>query len=413
MEERAHAVLSASGFKKWSKCTMSAAMEELFEDEDSDYSAEGTYAHAVGEASLRCWLGGNDGGDIAGYQALVDPEQNEDAKRWYNQEFADYVQEYVDYVTKRIEELFTHHGSANVHVLLEQRLDFSRWVPEGFGTGDVVIIYPGGIEVIDLKFGKGVFVDGENNGQTRLYGLGAYDRYHILYDFDEITVTIVQPRKQNISGETISVADLNGLLVWADELVKPRAAIAWMAYQGDRSQASFTPGEHCAEAFCKARFTCAARARYMLEAADKPYALNEPDTLTIEQLEEVVSRADLAVKWLSDVKSYLLKQAEAGKVQLQKFELVEGRSNRTITDDKEAAQVLMKNGFSATQVYKDPELKNLTQLEKLVGAKKLTELLGQLLHKPKGKPTLAPRGSGRTPVQIEPKKSAAQEFADD
>lgn len=412
-QDRAHAVLSASGFKKWSTCTMSAAIEELLPDEDSDYSAEGTYAHAVGEAWLRVWLGGNDGADVEAANELTNPELNEDAKRWFNPEFAEYVQDYVDYVTKRVTELREQHGHDNVTVLLEQRLDFSRWVPQGFGTGDVAIIFPGGVEVIDLKFGKGIFVDGENNGQTRLYGLGAYDRYHILYDFEEVTVTIVQPRKDNISGETINVAELNGLLTWADELVKPRAAIAWAAVQGDRSEARFVPGSHCSEAFCKARFTCAARARYMLEAADKSYALKEPDTLTIEQLEEVVERADLAVKWLSDVKSYLLKQAEAGRVQLQRFELVEGRSNRTISDTKEAAAVLMKNGFSATDIYKDPELKGLTMLEKLVGAKKLTELLGNILHKPAGKPTLAPRGSGKKAVEVTPKKSAAQEFNDD
>jgi hypothetical protein len=402
-QDRAHAILGASSAKRWMKCTLSAAIEQAFPDEASEYAREGTCAHGVFECRLRSQLLGE----------TVDETQTPDYAEFFNAEFSGHVQSSVDFVVKRVEELRAQHGRDSVTILLEQRLDFSRWVPQGFGTGDVVVIVPGRVVVMDYKHGAGVYVSGENNEQIRLYALGAYDRYHILYDFEEVEVWILQPRKDNTSGESLRVDDLTGLLTWADELVRPRATIAWAAVEGDRTNASFAPGEHCASTFCRARFQCAARARYMLEAADKSYALKEPDTLTIEQLEEVVERADLAVKWLSDVKSYLLKQAEAGRVQLQRFELVEGRSNRTISDTKEAAAVLMKNGFSATDIYKDPELKGLTMLEKLVGAKKLTELLGNILHKPAGKPTLAPRGSGKKAVEVTPKKSAAQEFNDD
>lgn len=402
--ERKHAKLSASGFKKWATCTMSAYLERDIEDEDSDFSREGTCAHGVAEVRLDNWLTPN------GLEQ--DETQVDGYAEFYNAEFSAYVQDFVDYSVERIEEARKQHGGANVTVLLEQRLDFSEWVPQGFGTGDVVIIVPGKVIVIDLKFGKGIRVEGKGNGQLRLYGLGAFNMYNLLYDFTEVEVVIHQPRLANVGGDTLPVQGPEGILSWAEELVRPRAAIAWAGLHGDFSQARFAPGTHCSEAFCKARFTCAARARYMLALAEQPFSLDEPDSLTVEQLEEVVDKADLAVKWASDCKSYLLKQANDGKVELVRYELVEGRSNRTITKPTEAAHALMHNGFKAADIYKEPELANLTTLEKLVGAKKLTEILGNLLQKPAGKPTLAPRGSGRTTVEPRPQGTASQSFGD-
>ena len=402
-EQRAHAKLSASGFKKWATCTMSAYLERDIEDEDSDFSREGTCAHGVAETRLRNWLGQGPHDD----ESLV-----KDYDEFFNAEFSAYVDEFVDYCTERIEQERAKYGHDNVVVMLEQRLDFSRWVPEGFGTGDVIILVPGRVVVIDLKFGQGVRVQGKGNGQLRLYGLGAFEAYHMLYDFTEVEVVIHQPRLENVSAEVIQVDGPSGLLTWADEVVVPRAQIAWAGLHGDFTKARFSPGAHCSEAFCKARFTCAARARYMLELAEQPFSLDEPDTLTVEQLETVVDKADLAVKWASDCKAYLLRQASGGEVELKRYEVVEGRSNRSITDPLKAAHVLIHNGFKPADIYKDPELANLTRLEKLVGAKKLTELLGDLLHKPAGKPTLAPRGSGKNPVPVRPSGTASQAFGD-
>lgn len=381
---RAHAKLSASGFKKWSACTMSAYMERDIEDEDSDYSREGTCAHAVAETRLRNYLGEGPHDD----ESLV-PDYSE----FYNREFSDHIDTYVEYVIKTIEECRKKYGAKNVVVMLEQRLDFSQWVPEGFGTGDVVIIMPGRVIVIDLKFGQGVRVT--DKGQLRLYGLGAYHAYHLLYDFSQVEVVIHQPRLSNVAAETLDVEGPEGILAWADELVVPRAAIAWAALHGDFSQARFSPGEHCSSGFCKARFKCAARARYMLEAAEQPWSLRDPEELTPEQLERVYDRAAIATKWMGDVKSYLVKSASRGLIELSRYEVVEGRSNRVVRDPVKAAHVLIHNGYKPGEIYKDPELVNLTQLEKLVGAKNLTELLGDLLHKPPGAPTLAPKGSGR------------------
>lgn len=411
-QNRDHAVLSASGSKKWLACTMSAAVEETLEEADSQFAREGSYAHDVGEAYLRAFLSGNDGPDVEHAQAICDPSVTPLALEFWNREFDDYVREYVDYTIARIEEHRGQHGAGNVMVLLEQRLDFSRWVPNGFGRGDVVIVYPGGVEVIDLKFGAGVYVDGENNSQTRLYGLGAYERYHSLYTFDHVTVTIHQPRKSNVHGETMSVDDLLGLMHWADELIKPRAAIAWAAVQGDYSQARFSPGAHCSEAFCKARYRCAARARFMLEAAEVPFALAEPTTLTVDQLELVTDRARLAVKWMADCERHLLEEAAAGRATLKRYKMAEGRSFREITDPVQAGAILELEGFQPDDIYAPMQLVALGKLEKLVGKKKLPILLEDYLRKPAGKPTLVPLESERKAVgpSKRPAVAAADEF---
>lgn len=402
-EERAHAKLSASGFKKWATCTMSAFMEKDIEDEDSDFSRQGTCAHAVAEVRLHNWLHPD---------KARDETKVEDYAEFFTPEFSAYVQDFVDYSIERIEQMREEHGAGNVVVLLEQRLDFSEWVPEGFGTGDVVVIAPGKVLVIDLKFGKGVFVDVRGNGQLRLYGLGAYNQYHILYDFSEVEVVIHQPRLHNVASDVMRVSGPDGILEWAEQVVRPRAAVAWEGLHGGFTRARFAPGAHCAEGFCKARFTCGARARYMMELAEQPHSLDEPDTLTIEQLEAVVDKADAAVKWASDCKGYLLRQAAGGKVELKRYALAEGRSSRVIKSPLEAAHVLLQNGYRAADIYHEPELVGLTQLEKLVGAKKLTELLGDLLHKPPGKPTLALRDSGRKAVSARPATTASDTFGD-
>lgn len=406
-QQRAHAVLSASGWKKWSTCTMAPYLEEQFEEEDSEWSREGTYAHGVGERLLRVWLSGNDGADVAELDEFCDPELNEAAAKFHSEELMQHVDVYVQQVVTVVIGLRETYGEDNVFVLLEQRLDFSRWVPGGFGTGDCVVVYPGGIVVIDLKYGAGVLV--KDTGQLRLYALGAYARYAELYDPVEVTVTIVQPRKDNIKTETISVEEL---LTWAEELVVPRAKIAWAAYEGDRTHARFSPGTHCTEGFCKARYQCAARARYMLEAAEQPFAKDAPDLLTTEQLEAVVDRARLAVKWLSDCERHLTEQARAGKVKLSNHVLAPGRSFRQIEDQPTAAQRLMSEGFAAADIYAPPKLKGLVALEQLVGKKRLPEVLGELLVKPEAELRLVPKldETNTRPVRKGSSAAAAAEF---
>lgn len=398
----AHAILGASGAKKWTTCTMAAAMEKGLADELSEYNREGTCAHAVSEVRLANWLFVDDD-----HEDIDEKKVAPDYAEFYNQAFSDYVDQYVNFVKAKIEELRAQHGATNVTVLLEQRLSFSKWVPEGFGTGDVVILVPKKVIVIDLKFGAGVFVDGEDNEQLKLYGLGAWSTYDILYDFDEVEVWIHQPRKDNVSGETIDVHDISGLLTWADELIVPRARIAWAAYNGDRSEARFNPGTHCNTGFCKARFSCAARARRNLELTEMPFSLDEPDTLTVDQMEVVTAMNPTFAKWASDVEKYLLKMADLGAVKLKKYRLGYGRSNRTIPDVEGAAFQLMTNGYAASDIYETPQLRGITALEALVGKAKFAELLKDHIKKPDGAKKLVPIGDPAPSAQ--PKRQSAEE----
>ncbi|MBV8657965.1 MAG: DUF2800 domain-containing protein, partial [Burkholderiales bacterium] len=363
---------------------------------------EGSCAHGVSECRIRQWLASN-GVTIAGEtdESLV-PDYDE----FFSTAFSASVQAYVDFATGKIEEAWEQHGRENVVILLEQRLDFSRWVSEGFGTGDLVLIVPGKVIVIDLKFGAGVFVDGEDNSQIRLYGLGAYASYDVLYDFEEVEVWIAQPRKDNYGGETLTVEEL---LAWADAEVKPKAQIAWAAYMGDRSQAKFVPGRHCKDGFCKARFTCTARALDALGVWEDPRIQNGPDTLPLDVVESLLWRAYPIVAWHKDAEKHVLTQANSGAA-LTKYKLVEGRSNRVIKDEVAAYKKLLEhageNSYSPDDLVTIPELRGLTDLEQIVGKKKLTEILGDLIEKPKGAVKLAPINSNKEAV--EPKRSSAQ-----
>lgn len=402
---RAHAKLSASGADKWSTCTMAPAMEAGLPDELSEFNREGTCAHAVGEHRLQDWL---KAGTITTTRPSTESEI-EGYDEFFDEAFDDYVQDYVDYVIARVTALREQHGDASVVVLLEQRLDFSRWVPEGFGTGDVVIIVPGQVVVIDLKFGQGVYVNGEDNAQLKLYALGAWARYDALYDLDSVEVVIHQPRKDNVSGEVIDVRSVVGLLHWAEQFIVPRAAIAWEGLHGDRTRARFHPGSHCSSGFCKSRFNCAARARFELELGDLPFVLESPDTLSVDQLESLVGRAEGAAKWASDCKRYLLSQAEQGLATLKLFRLGEGRSNRRISNVTAAATALMCEGFAASSIYKDPKLRGFGELEALVGKKELPGIIGEWIEKPAGKTTLVPMDS-KAKVVDPTKRSAEEDF---
>jgi hypothetical protein len=366
-------------------------MEDGLEDVDNDASRQGSCAHAHGEHRLQKWLG-----LPLDYAREADiPDHDE----FYDEAFSDFVDEYVEYVKERVQALRAEHGAENVIVLLEQRLDFSRWVPDGFGTGDVVIIVPGCIYVIDLKFGQGIWVDGEDNDQMKLYGLGAFDRYDVLYDFDAVDVTIHQPRKDNISGERIPVADL---LRWADEYVRPRALIAHTGVG-----ATFAPGAHCRDAFCKARFNCRARTDHNMAMANEDFAMKPADTLTLAEVEQVAERAAELAAWAKDVEKYLLARALAGDV-LTLHKLVEGRSNRRIKDVSAAVALLIEEGYDRSSLFQEPKIVPLGQLESLVGKKKLPEILGELLIKPEGRATLASINSKKPAKEM---KTLADDFS--
>lgn len=364
---RAHAKLSASGSKKWLTCTRSAKLEEQFPDEQSAFAAEGTFAHELFEAYLRLHL---DVTDENGYacEALIQDEQ-------WSAEMAEHVDAAVEAAIERIDE--AREQCRDALVLIEQRLDFSRWVPEGFGTGDLVIVSDDVLEVMDLKYGKGIPVDARDNSQMRLYALGALSQFGHLYDIKRVRTTILQPRLDNYSSEELTVEEL---LQWGDDYVRPRAKLAW------DGEGEFVPGEHCTSGFCKARYQCPARAEAALEVARSDFALQPPELLTNEQLLAVLDKADMAAKWLSDVQAYALRQAEAG-VEIPGWKLVEGRSNRKYADADAVAQKLLESGIDEAVIY-ERSLLGITAMEKALGKKKFAELVGDLVTKPAGKPTL-------------------------
>ncbi len=373
--DRAHAKLSASGSKKWLTCTPSAHLEDQFPDEGSEYASEGTFAHEVFEAEL---VGRINPSDEAGdhLMALLGrPECGPDLH--------DYVLSAVEVAWERIKE--ASKRCKDPVVLIEQRLDFSPWVPEGFGTGDLVIITDDLVEVLDYKHGKGVFVEAQDNSQMRLYGLGAYNELAHLYDIKRVRMTVLQPRLDNFGSEELSIEEL---LKWADEVVVPAAKLAWTG------EGVFVPGDHCASGFCRARFQCAARAEANLALAKQDFALADPSLLTDEQIAQVLAKGDQVAKWISDVQGFALEQAEKHGKAWPGFKLVEGRSNRKYGDQAAVAQRLIDNGVPEAAIY-ERSLLGITAMEKAIGKKKFAELLDDLVVKPAGKPTLVPESDKR------------------
>ncbi len=366
----AHAKLSASGSKKWLTCTRSAQLEDQFPDERSVFAEEGTFAHEVFELLIRKYLEG---------AMLSPPYEHRLRQLQQNQHWSQDLFEHVDRAAvaafERIDEADARCPDSLV--LVEQRLDFSPWVPEGFGTGDLVIVADGLLEVMDLKYGKGIPVDAEGNTQMMLYALGALNQHGHLYDVKRVRMTILQPRLDNFASAEMLVEDL---LEWADKTVRPRARMAWDGV------GEFVPGEHCTSGFCRARFQCPARAEAALEVARKDFALQPPELLTVDQLLAVLAKADLAMKWLADVQSFALKQAEAGH-EIPGWKLVEGRSNRKYADPDAVAAKLVEAGIPEPVIY-ERSLLGITAMEKAIGKKKFADLLDDLIVKPSGKPTL-------------------------
>lgn len=376
----AHALLGPSSAKQWMACTPSARFEEEFIEQDSEYAAEGTEAHALAEAYMS-----QDEAEVIRIQT---------ESKYYNGEMEEAVGLYLDIANERYVEAQKRDPSAVM--MAEQRLDFSAWVPEGFGTGDILIIGGGVIEVIDLKYGKGVPVDAEDNPQLRLYGLGAWNAYNILYDIHTVRMTIVQPRLSSVTTDEISVEDL---LRWVNEEVAPKAKLAWAG------EGQHVPGDNCK--FCKAKPRCKALADQNLEMEKHDFVL--PHKLTDEQIADILSKVDRLADWVKAVKKYALDQAVNHGVKWPGWKLVEGRSNRKITDTDEAVKILVNDGVAESLLYKPREVLGITALEDLIGKKKFTKLLDHIIEKPPGKPTLEPESDKRP--ELNTAASAAADFS--
>lgn len=362
-----HALLSASSSKRWLNCTPSARLEEQFpSDNGSIYAEEGTAAHALAEHKLKRVLKRRSKRPVSDYDC---------------DEMEECTDEYVSYAMEQIE--LAKENCSDPIVLIEQHLDYSAYVPEGFGTGDLIVVADGTLTIIDLKYGKGVAVEAEHNPQMMLYGLGALELFDAIYDIDMVRMTIFQPRLESVSTWEISV---EALKKWTAEELIPKAEFAI------RGEGEFQCGSWCR--FCKAKNICRARAEEYLKLAQMEF--QPPALLTDEEVVDVLKVADNLAKWAADVYAFATDEAITHGKQWTGFKLVEGRSNRKYTDEEEVAEMAKAAGY--TDIYKST-LIGITEMEKLMGKKKFVEVLGKLVYKPQGKITLVTESDKRQAVE--------------
>ena len=360
-----HAILSASSAHRWLNCTPSVKLCETFEDKPSEYAAEGTEAHELCEYKLKTALG----------MDADDPTPNLSR---FNDEMDECATGYANYVLEQVNE--ASKTCSDPKVLIEQRVDFSRWVPEGFGTADCVIISDGTLRVVDYKHGLGVLVEAEMNPQMMCYALGALELFDALYDISKVSMTIYQPRRENISTFEISRDEL---LAWAETVLKPAAKLAF------EGKGEFHCGEWCG--FCKAKHRCRARAEENLLMARHEFKL--PALLDDVEIEVILSKVDELTSWASDVKDYALQSALGGK-SWSGWKLVEGRANRRYTDENEVIKAVCEAGYDPFE----KKVLGITAMQKLLGKTKFEKLLSAYVEKPQGKPTLVPESDKRPEI---------------
>lgn len=372
--ERAHALLGASKADQWINCPPSARQQESVPDKRSEYADEGTAAHELSELILRRRLTPCNAAERKRLDKAITSFKAD--SQYYSPEMEDAVAAYVEAVEERF--MAAKARSADAVILFEERLDFSEWVPDGYGTGDVVLISDDVLDVIDLKYGKGVPVSVIGNPQLRLYGLGAWSNWNYLYSITEVNMTIVQPRLDSVSTDTLPLGEL---LEWAETVVKPAAALA------DAGEGEFKSGSHCR--WCKVKGSCRARADENMKAI--AYEFQDPALLSLDEIGSVLHVAEQLKAWAKDVEEYAFEQAKKG-TRIPSWKLVEGRSNRKITDENEVGRRL---GSAGVTEFLRMSLRPLGELEKLVGKKELTGLIGDLIVKPPGKPVLVPETDKR------------------
>lgn len=362
-----HAYLSASASHRWLACPPSAKLCANIADQTSEYAQQGTDCHELCAYLVEKALG----------RAVTDPTEN---LTFYDAEMQICAEEYRNYVLEQIEA--AKEFCKDPQVMIEQRLDFSRWVENGFGTGDCVIVADEVLQIIDYKHGLGVLVsagDEEHGGNSQMmcYALGALEAFGDIYDINQIKMTIFQPRRDNVSTYTISKDDL---LKWAEEVLAPTAQLA---YTG---KGEFKAGDHCQ--FCKVKATCRKRAEYNLELAK--YDFEMPATLDDIEIAAILAKVDEMISLGNDIKEYALQQAQSG-VHFDGWKIVEGKSNRKFTDE---AAVVFKVKDAGYDPY-EKKLLGITAMSTMLGKKKFEELLGEFVYKPPGKPTLVPESDKR------------------
>lgn len=380
-----HAKLSPSAASRWMACTPSAVLAQSFPNKSSSYADEGTLAHALCEALLREMHGQITKTEFDKLYAEIQKSE------YYDSSMFSYCEDYAMFVNEQC--------IGEFHLFIEQKLDMSRWVPEGFGTADSIVILPAERKIIfnDLKYGKGIRVDSRQNSQMKIYGLGVLETMEFIFgddSFDLIETNIYQPRIDNISPYSYTVKEL---LTWAENDLKPAAELAF------EGKGEYKAGSHCY--WCPAKAQCKALADYNLKLAEMDF--KNPDLLTDEEILQVYAQKAIFENWLDAVATYLLTSAIDGKA-WPGLKIVEGISRRKYKDENDVWLALYAKGYKQEQVYALPKLKGIGELEKLLTKPKFNEIVGPLCEKPQGKPAIVPESDKRPTFS----KNVENDFAD-
>lgn len=366
--DRSHALLSASASHRWLACTPSALLESEMPDTTSEFAKEGTLAHEFCDLKLRLYVG-----EIkeSTYKKNLSKLRKDEL---YQKEMEEYADDYFAYVLEKM---------TDTAVLTpETQVDFSEYVPEGFGTSDAIIIDDGKMVIIDFKYGKGVEVSAQDNPQLRLYSLGALNTFSMIYDIDRVEMCIFQPRIGNVSEDTISVSEL---LKWGENIVKPAAELA---FKGEGKRVA---GDHCK--FCKVQCECPTIYKHSMSVVSDYFDVEEPETwdkekLTPEDYASILSKSKAVKSWLGAIEDYCIEHVLSGELSVPGYKIVEGRSIRKFTNVDEAIKSLVEKGGFLEELFYERVPLSISKMEKMVGKKAFNEFACEFIEKPKGKPTI-------------------------
>ena len=361
-KDRAHALLSASSAHRWLECPASAVAAEAYPSTDTEFTREGTLAHEVAE-----W--------VASGQSKMS-NLNKGIDDGVTAEMLECARDYSDYIQE-------HTKSDSAHVLLEQRVDFSLWVPDGFGTCDCIILQDDTMTVIDYKYGVGVPVSAKDNPQLKLYALGALNDYGLAFDVHKIEMHIYQPRINNISVDTCTVDEL---MDWAEKIVKPTAQKA------AKGKGGYNAGAHCR--FCPHGGKCRALSKHCTEFVETHDLRVSVPKLAPFEVAEVLAMEPVIALWLKKVKEQALTTLLDGG-EIPGYKVVEGKlGNRKWTDEQDVANALTNAGYSEDDIT-ETKLLSPAAMDKAIGKKKAAELLEQFIDRSPGAPTIAPETDKR------------------
>ena len=362
MPPELHSYASVSASSRWLNCPLSLKLSQEFEDKTTEAAAEGTAAHALSEYKVK--------------KLIYGVKEEKPVSEYDSQEMEEYTDDYTQYIAEII-------AGKKVSVFIEQWLDLSEYIPGGFGTADCIIADESVLHVVDFKYGIGVLVDAYENPQLKIYGLGALKLLEDLYDFKTVRLHIFQPRKNNVSEFELSV---DSLMDWAENELKPKA------FDAVNGNGVCNPGEWCR--FCKASVKCRACAEQGL--CVEKYGEKNPELLTDAEIAEVLLKVQNLVSWTDKVMEYALNEAVMHGKKWTGFKLVEGRSVRRYSDETKVAEAAKSAGFSS--IYKET-LISVTEMQKMMGTKRFNEVIGPLIEKPHGRPTLVPETDKRPEIK--------------